>query len=424
MRTSGGEAASAVPGQPARQDSLRTRNLALVLRRIADAPTPVSRAELAAATGLTKATVSALVDTLVGSRLVGELEPRRTRPTGRPATGLVLDGEETAGLGVEINVDYIAACVVDLAGRVRHREVVQDDQRGRVPERTCAAVAAMATRAIEAAAAAGLIVAGVGVAVPGLVDRPGGVLRFAPNLGWRDIDVRRLLSRAAGLGELPVTVDNEANFAALGELHSDRSAMPDFLHVSGEIGVGAGIVLRRELFHGTRGWSGEIGHVTVDLDGPRCRCGAQGCLEQLAGQEAILRAAGLSVSAATCMGGQATVGRIVEAAERGSARTHAALRQAGRALGVAVAGTINLLDIPGVVLGGIYAPLAPWIAPEVQREVDRRVLSAAWSPVAVRVSRAGSDAAVLGAAGGVTTAILRDPAEWMRRRDLRLAVGT
>jgi predicted NBD/HSP70 family sugar kinase len=164
--------------------------------------------------------------------------------------------------------------------------------------------------------------------------------------------------------------------------------------------------------------------VTVELDGPRCRCGAQGCLEQLAGQEAILRAAGLSVSAATSMGGQATVGRIVEAAERGSAQPRAALRQAGRALGVAVAGTINLLDIPGVVLGGIYAPLAPWIAPEVQREVDRRVLSAAWSPVAVRVSKAGSDAAVLGAAGGVTTAILRDPAEWMRRRDLRLVVGT
>jgi predicted NBD/HSP70 family sugar kinase len=410
-------------GVPARQDSLRVRNLALVLGQIADAPAPVSRAELAAATGLTRATVSALVDTLVGSRMVAELEPRLTRPTGRPATGLVLDGTETAGLGLEINVDYIAACVVDLAGGIRHRDVVQDDQRGRAPERTCGAVAAMAARAIEAATAAGLIIAGVGVAVPGPVDRPAGVLRFAPNLGWRDIDIATLLARAGGLAELPVLVDNEANFAALGELHSDRSAMPDFLHVSGEIGVGAGIILGRELFHGTRGWSGEIGHVTVDLDGPRCRCGAQGCLEQLAGQEAILRAAGLPVTAATSMGGQATVGRIVEAADGGSAPTRAALRKAGRALGVAVAGTLNLLDIPGVVLGGIYAPLVRWIAPEVRREVDRRVLSAAWSPVTVRASSAGTDAAVLGAAGGVTHAILRDPAGWLRRRDLRLAVG-
>jgi len=318
---------------------------------------------------------------------------------------------------LEINVDYIAACIVDLAGGLRHRDVIQEDQRGRAPERSCVAMAAMAAKAMKAATKQGLVIAGLGVAVPGLVG-PGGVLRFAPNLGWRDTDIGKLLARSTGLADLPITVDNEANFAALGELYSDPSAMTDFLHVTGEIGVGAGIVMHRELFHGTRGWGGEIGHVTVDLDGPRCRCGARGCLEQLAGQEAILRAAGLPVAAATSMGGRATVGRIVEAAEQGSVETTAALRQAGRALGIAVAGAINLLDIPGVVLGGIYAPLAAWIAPEVQREVDRRVLSAAWAPVAVRVSKAGTDAAVLGAAGSITHAILRDPVDWIRRRDL------
>jgi predicted NBD/HSP70 family sugar kinase len=425
MTTRTGITSSVPPRQKAaRQDGLRAQNIALVLQQIANAPTPMSRAEVAAATGLTKATVSALVDTLRAGRLVSELEPRLTRPTGRPAIGLALDGGEAAGVGLEINVDYLAACVINLAGEVRHREVVQDDQRGRAPERSCTALAAMASRAIDAATGQGMIVAGLGVAVPGLVDGPGGidgpsgVLRFAPNLGWRDIDVRKLLAQEPGLGELPINVGNEANFAALGELYSDRSAMDDFLHVSGEIGVGAGIVKCRELFHGTRGWSGELGHVTVDMDGPRCRCGAQGCLEQLAGQEAILRGAGLSVAAATSLGGQASVTRIVEAARLGDTETLAALRQAGRALGVAVAGTVNLLDLPGVVLGGIYAPLAPWIAPEVQREVDRRVLSAAWAPVAVRVSKVGIDAAVLGAAGGVTHAILRDPAEWLRRRDL------
>jgi predicted NBD/HSP70 family sugar kinase len=153
----------------------------------------------------------------------------------------------------------------------------------------------------------------------------------------------------------------------------------------------------------------------VDLDGPPCRCGARGCLEQFAGQEAILRAAGLPVTAATSLGGQATIGRIIDAAAGGSARTDAALRRAGRALGVAIAGTLNLLDVPGVVLGGIYAPLAEWIAPEVQREVDQRILSAAWSQVIVRVSTAGSDAAVLGAAGSVTRRILRDPVDWLRQ---------
>jgi predicted NBD/HSP70 family sugar kinase len=415
----------ALEPRPARQDSLRERNLALVLKQIADASAPVSRAEVAATTGLTRATVSALVDTLVESGLVGELEPRVAGATGRPSTGLVIDGTRIGGLGVELNVDYLAACVVDLAGTVRHREVVREDQRGRAPERSCAALAAMAARAIAAVAAEGLVTAGVAVAVPGLVDWPAGVLRFAPNLGWRDIDVLGLLSRAAELTRVPVMVDSEANFAALGELHSVPAAPGDFLHVSGEIGVGAGIVVGRELYHGTRGWSGEIGHMAVEPDGPACRCGAWGCLERFAGQEAILRATGLTITAGTNLGGQATVDRIVEAASDGDAHTHQALRTAGRALGIAVAGAINLLDLPEVVLGGIYAPLAPWIAPEMRREVNRRVLSAAWSPVTVRTGTAGADAAVLGAAGAVTRAIMRDPADWLRRRqNLLLAAGS
>jgi predicted NBD/HSP70 family sugar kinase len=402
--------------RPARQDSLRERNLALVLKQIADAPAPVSRAEVSATTGLTRATVSALVDTLVSSGLVGELEPRLAKPTGRPGTGLVVDGTRIGGLGVELDVDYLAACVVDLAGAVRHREVVRADQRDRAPERTCAALAALAARAIAAVAAEGLVTAGVGVAVPGLVDWPAGVLRFAPDLGWRDVDVLGLLSRTAELSGVAVTVDSQANFAALGELHSAAAAPGDFLYLHGEIGVRAGIVVGRELFHGMRGWSGEIGHVTVDPDGPACRCGAWGCLERFAGLPAFVRAGGLP-GAATNPGGQTVVDQVVEAASAGDARTDQALNAAGRALGVAVANAINLLDLPEVVLGGSYAPLAAWIAPELRREVDRRVLSAAWAPVTVRAGTAGVDAAVLGAAGAVTRAIMRDPAEWLRRRE-------
>jgi predicted NBD/HSP70 family sugar kinase len=401
---------------PARQDSLRTRNLALVLSLIAGAPDPVSRADVAAATGLTRATVSSLVDTLVEGGLVGELEPRQTRPTGRPATGLILSGDRAAGLGLEINVDYLATCVIDFAGGVRHREVVQQDQRGRTTREVLDDAVAMAGSALERAAEQELIVAGIGVAVPGLVDVARGVLRLAPNLGWRDIDFRGLLSESPLLAGLPIMVDNEANFAALGELHADRPGRPsDFLHVSGEIGVGAGIVMRGALFRGAHGWSGELGHLAVGMDGPPCRCGAHGCLEQYAGQEAILRAAGLPLQAATSMGGQPTVGRIVEAALHRRSRTLAALSQAGRALGMAISGAINLLDIGCVVLGGIYAPLGPWIQPEVEREVSTRALASSWSPIGIRVSKAGTDASVLGAASSVVQAILDEPAVWLRR---------
>src|SRR5689334_13924245 len=120
---------AAAPAGAARQGSLRELNLALVLGRIAAAQRPPSRAALAAETGLTRATVSAVVEDLVAGRLVTEAEPTPRAGAGRPARGLVLAGDGPAGLGLEINVDYLAACVVDLAGAVRLHTVHRADLR-------------------------------------------------------------------------------------------------------------------------------------------------------------------------------------------------------------------------------------------------------------------------------------------------------
>ncbi len=223
--------------------------------------------------------------------------------------------------------------------------------------------------------------------MPGLVT-PSGVVRRAPNLGWRDVDVP-----AAAAAE-PVGVDNEANLAALGELRA-APELDSFVYVSGEIGIGAGIVLHGDLFRGARGWSGELGHVCVRPDGPLCRCGARGCLEQYAGQEALLRTAGVPDLSALVDRGGVAVGA------------------AGRALGVALAGVVNLLDVDTVVLGGIYGPLSPWLVPAVEAEIADRVLTAEWSPVRVRASALGSSAAVLGAAGAVLRTVLDHPARWL-----------
>ncbi|MDQ7907852.1 ROK family protein [Phytohabitans sp. ZYX-F-186] len=453
---------------PVRQASLREHNLGLVLRQVAsrapgpgrrlagdgrapekEAARPPSRADIAAATSLTRATVSALVDDLISGGLLTEVEPAPRAGAGRPAAGLVLSTSGPAGLGLEINVDYLSACVVDLAGTVRHRDVRHADQRPGRPDQVLAEVAGLAADARAHAEREGLVLAGAALAVPGLVT-PAGVVRLAPNLGWRDVDVPAGLAaglarsgprseasavgRAAGLARsdprseatrpdraghlrhpaseasaasraaldgLPVTVDNEANLAALGELHAGPAGPASFLYVSGEIGIGAGIVLHGALFRGARGWSGELGHMAVRPDGPACRCGARGCLEQYAGQEAILRAAGAD--------------DLLPQAEAGNPAVLDALASAGEALGVAVAGVVNLLDVEAVVLGGIYAPLAAWLRPAVEAEIHRRVLTAAWSPVAVRPSVLGADAAVVGAAGSVVRTIQNHPARWLTR---------
>lgn len=388
------------PDIPVRQSSLRAHNLALVLRQVAATGRPVSRADVAAATGLTRATVSTLVDELVRGQLVAEIGPAPRAGAGRPANGLVLAGTGPAGLGLEINVDYLAGCVLDLSGTVRHRGTEWVDQRERTPEEVVGSLAALVGVARAAAAEQGLEIVGAAVAVPGLVQD--GLVRLAPNLGWRGVHLGELLGPA--LGGLPVTVDNEANFAALGEAAPGQS----FLYVSGEVGIGAGIVLAGELFRGTHGWAGELGHVAVRPDGPACHCGSRGCLEQYAGQEAILAAAGAPA--------HGTVSDAVARASAGDERMRAALLGAGTALGVAVAGVVNLLDIGTVVLGGSYALLAPWLAGPVERELAARVLTAGWSPVTVRASLLGTEATVVGAAGSVMSALRDDPAGWLASR--------
>ncbi|MEH0936374.1 ROK family protein [Micromonospora psammae] len=399
-----------------RQGSLRELNLAVVLRRIAAADPPPSRARIAADTGLTRATVSAVVDDLITGRLVTEADPAPRTGAGRPARVLLLARDGPAGLGLEINVDYLAAYVVDLAGDVRHHEVHRADLRPVSPADALARLVELAGRARAAAVREGLTLAGATLAVPGLVDARG-LVRLAPNLGWREVDVPALLAAHPAVTEPvpgipPLVVENEANLAALGELHARPDGPRSFLHVSGEVGIGAGIVLDGALFRGARGWSGEIGHIPVEPRGRPCRCGGRGCLETYAGQEAVLAAAGL---AGADLPADTAARRLADLADAGDPPTLAALHAAGTALGVAVAGVVNLLDLDTVVLGGGYAPLARWLRPPVAAELTGRVLTAAWSPVTVRAAALGAASAAVGGAGSVVRRIITRPSGWLSR---------
>ncbi|MEV4417806.1 ROK family transcriptional regulator, partial [Catellatospora sp. NPDC049609] len=412
---------------PVRQRSLREHNLALVLRQVTAAPLPPSRAEIAAATGLTRATVSTIVDELIAGGLVAEVRPVSRSGVGRPGTGIVPAGTGPAGLGMEVNVDYLAVCAVDLTGAVRHRELRHLDQRERTPAQTWRALAGLADRAVAAVAELGLTPAGAVMAVPGLIEAD--TIRVAPNLGWQQVALPGPADFPALRG-LDLDVGNEATLAALGERHA--TGLRSFLYVSGEIGIGGGIVLDGELFGGSHGWAGEIGHVTIDPQGPPCHCGARGCLEQYAGEEAIRAAAGLAADgdrqapadpAEGSRAGRAPLAELTDGARAGRAPVLAALERAGTALGVALSGAVNLLDIATVVLGGHYAELIDWLRPAIERELSRRVITAAWSPVEVRPSALGADAAMVGAARAVVQHILDDPARFLTTR-ARPASGT
>ena len=369
---------------------------------------PLSRAGVAAATGLARATVSTLVDQLVAAGLVRELPAVTGGRAGRPAVPLVPAPRSVVGLGLEVNVDYLGARVLDLTGEVVSEQVVPGSFHDSDPTVVLGRLGTLAREVSDGVAASGMTVAGARLALPGLVDPRTGLLEVAPNLGWSTLDPVPLL----GLGDLEVRIANEAKLAALAELAggSDVAAPDSFIFVSGDVGIGAAIVVDRALFLGERGWNGEIGHVVVDPAGPRCSCGAFGCLEQYAGKEAMMRAAGLPPDSSL----DALVARLTEdgAGPAGSGSTLATL-PAGRALGSALADFVNLLDVSTIVLGGAYTELLPWLRADVEEVLADRVLAAPFVDLDVRAAQAGPQAALTGGAREVLQAVLADPAAWV-----------
>jgi predicted NBD/HSP70 family sugar kinase len=401
---------------PARQASLREHNLGIVLGEVLDAAAtgsaPPSRADVAAATGLARATVSALVDRLVAAGLVAELAPTMTQRAGRPAVPLRPAAGTLAAVGAEINVDYLGVRVLDLSGSVIAEAVHPGDFRGVAPEPVLKTLGALVDDVVDGVAPSDAHrmdvddespdprIAGTGLALPGIVDRGAGPLRIAPNLGWRDVDVVKVLaSTSRTFAAHPPVLANEADLAARAESYARRADAPDgrpsFVYVSGEIGIGSALVLDGTIFAGRHGWTGELGHTLVD--------GKE--LERLVGQDALLRAAGLDP--------RAGVESLVRGARAGDDRVRDVLREAGTLIGQALANVVNLVDVGHIVLGGTYARLADWIAEPVRQALERHVLAAPWATPEVSVARAGSVPALTGAALAVLAEVAADPSAWI-----------
>ncbi|MER5478933.1 ROK family transcriptional regulator [Streptomyces sp. NPDC002734] len=386
---------------PDTQAGMRRRNLGRVMHTVRDEG-PLSRAAVASRIGLTRAAVSTLVDDLVRWGLLEELGPERngTAGRGRPGSALTVSAHGPAGVGAEVGVDHLAVCAVDLRGEVRARAVRYGPNRGRAPEPVLEELGDLVRQVVAEAEGEGLWPAGLKVAVPGLVARDTRTVVRAPNLGWHRTDLGALLSCG-----LEPSVDNEANLGGLAELWLGKDTPPDFLHVSAEIGIGAALVVDGRLLRGVRGFAGELGHVPVRPDGPPCGCGGVGCLEQYAGEDAVLRKVGLDP-------GEGRVGLLAERAEAGDEAVRAALGDAGSALGIALTGAVNLLDPQAVVLGGELSALAPWVLPTLREELSART---AGRSCEVSVSRLGPEGPLLGAAHSVIRGVLDDPASVAER---------
>lgn len=397
------------------QSSLREHNLAMVMREVIAADGRATRAKIAKSIGVTRAAVSGLIDQLLRARLVVETDHEMVGRAGRPGLRLAPARRTVVGLGMQVQVDQLSVRATDLAGEPCGEASISLDLRRSDPAATLARLADLAVPLLDDLEAQGCTVAGVCLSIPGVVSQGSNIIRLAPNLGWAGVDVVDLMNHLPRFGDVWTTVGNDADLAARAETQARRAQrVPEsFLFVAGRVGIGGALVLHGSPYVGLHGWSGEIGHCLVDVDGPVCTCGSNGCLEVYAGQDAIVSAAGLDPSAIVALSPAEQVDWLLERAAEDDPVVLAALDRAADALGVVLSTSLNVVDVATVVLGGVYDSLFSELAPRISRQLDRRVLASRWERISVERSRCDADAAVIGAGLRVLDTVVDHPARWV-----------
>jgi len=401
------------------QNWVRERNLAILLDYLWQAGGTISRARLTEISGLNKSTVGSLLADLQSWGLVKETGTAAQGP-GRPGVLIDLNPDTGRVIGAEIGVDFAAAVVADLRGQVVWQRHVELPSEGAGTARKPASVLKRAERlvqeAVNQASTCRCRLYGIGLGVPGLVDRATGTLLFAPNLGWQDV---QLGERWRERFSVPVVVENEANAAALGERMLGVARQVDnFVYLSAGIGLGGGVVIDGKLYSGVGGFAGEVGHMTLEPDGPPCNCGNRGCWETLVAPQAIVRRVREAARAQGTAGAAevTSMDEVLDAAARGDPVVRSALDEVGRYLGIGIANLINAFNPSLVVLGGALSLAGQYVLPRAQKELDARALAAARGGVTIKLSDFKGDACVMGCVSLILRGIFENPRAWQPRQ--------
>lgn len=400
-------------GAPLRTSSVRGANLARVLRCM-HVDGPLSRVELAAHTGLSKASVTSLMADLQSRGLVSVGEATRRGTVGRPSTKVSVAPSRVAGVGAEITPDSLRLVVRDLAGGGVWDSTLTT-RSSIAPDGVVDALADLLLEALRATQDAGSWVAGVTLAPSGLVDPDQGMVRFSSSLGWRDVPVVSMLRsalqrRSPGSADLPIHLEHDAKLAALSESpRMTRASTDSYVFLTGDHGIAAGIIADGQLVQGWTGLAGEIGHIPVGSPDVRCRCGRYGCWETLVGLDVLLR----EVPKDTPLRDRSlSVRERLRCARELLTQQDPALRAAVDRIGVdLVRGAsvlVDLLNPQALILGGYFGELGEFFAGPLQEALDARRLDVN-GDVEVLTAEHGLDAACVGGAVKVLNRVLDDP---------------
>jgi N-acetylglucosamine repressor len=346
---------------------------------------PISRADLARTMGVTRAAVSLIVNDLLGQQLIFEGATGEA-VRGRKPTFLYIDSRRRAVLAADIRASQTYLMLADLVGKPLSGVVAFPTRRE--PKAVIETLAARIKKLLAEHPEVDTC-AGIGVVVPGMVEKATMRVLHAPTLGWRDVDLRAGLAAATGL---PVQIENSGRACALAQmwsLRADAVSMPnELVFVSVSDGVGVGVIINGEVLRGRHNIGGEFGHVPLSIDGPRCSCGANGCWEAYISNRATLaryfgrpRDDERKPAAAHP---PFTIDDLVSRARGGDAKAVAALQATARYLGLGLASIVNAVDPTCVYVGGEITGAWDLIAETVRTALAERTLTAAAAETELR----------------------------------------
>jgi len=400
-------------GSTADQILVRKHNAALVLdyiRRNAS----ISRAEVAGGTGLNRSTVSSIINELIDQNFVIETTYQSDR-IGRPGLQLELNPDGGFAVGLEVGVDFLSLIISDFAGNVRWR-YAEKTEPGKTLNEILENAFSLVDMALEEGKAQGIRPLGIGIGVPGLIDVTHGVVKLAPNLGWRDVPLYKMCSDRYNL---PVYVENEANAAAMAEYYFGVArGIETFVYINAGVGLGSGIVVDGKRFRGSSGYAAEIGHMTYDPEGEICNCGRRGCYETVIGPRAVLKRVREKISQASesilleAVGNdpaKITFEAVADSAMDGDEICIAALKDVGFNMGILISSVVNLVNPDMVILGGVLNYASKILVPIVKDVVESYTLELSLQGLQFVESKYGTESCVMGATALVLDSIWREP---------------
>ena len=361
-------------------DMLRLVNRRILLSIISDRQ-PISRAEIAKLSGLNKATVSTITSEMLKDRCIVEDGLGQTTPIGgKPPTPLRLNDFRYGIFGLDIRADETILALSDFNSRLIARKRFKT---GPKPRAFLQKVGKEITKLLQEHRKF-IEIAGIGVSLPGLVDSNNGTFLLSVVLPWRDFPVVQCLEDAT---KLPVIIDNSARCSALAEIWHGKAQythVRNLLYVSVSSGLACGMVIDGGLYRGGNNTAGQFGHIPIDLNGPKCRCGQRGCWDLYASDKAtIARYQRLR----DVKGGHApNMRKLIELVESGDPEASEAVRESARYLGVGIAGLINGLDPDVIVVGGEITRAWGLIEPIISQEAKRSLLGPRVSTIPIRRS--------------------------------------